>query len=81
VLDFSYPETISTERTNANLVVRKNVLAPGQTFLLRLTALNTVSGLFGYSEISFFVNGAPSSGTFDVTPSAGAYTRPLFSST
>ena len=71
VLEFDYPEKLATPRTNANLVVRKNVLAAGQTYLLRLTAINTVSGLTGFDEVSFVVNGAPSSGTFDVTPSVG----------
>ena len=71
VLEFDFPEKLATPRTNANLVVRKNVLAAGQTYLLRLTAINTVSGLTGFDEVSFVVNGAPSSGTFDVTPSVG----------
>ena len=71
VLEFDYPAKLATPRTNNNLVVRKNVLAPGQTYLLRLTAINTASGLTGFDEVSFVVNGAPSSGTFEVTPSVG----------
>jgi hypothetical protein len=71
MLALDFPEKLATPRTNANLVVRKDVLAPGETYVLRLTAVNTESGLSGFDEVSFVVNGAPSSGTFDVTPSMG----------
>eukprot|EP00854_Cymbomonas_tetramitiformis_P000561 gene561-957_t len=66
-----YPEELHTPRNNSNLVIRKNVLAAGQSYTLRLYATNMFSGLQAFDEVSFIVNGAPSSGTCTIFPFVG----------
>ena len=70
VLDLNgYPGVLATPRNSSNLVVRKNALTPGQTYKLALTATNTLSGQSSADDIAFSVNGAPSSGSFQIVPS------------
>ena len=66
-----YPKTLGSPKTNRNLVIRKNVLSPGQKYTLQLTATNTATGLSGFDEITFFVNGPPTSGSCDISPKIG----------
>ena len=72
VLDLNdYPKMLATPRNSSNLVIRKNALTPGQKYKLALTATNTLSGQSSADDISFSVNGPPSSGSFQIVPSVG----------
>ena len=72
-VQLDYPSKLSTQYTNKNLVIRPNALSPGQTYAFRVTAQWTMFEELGstFDELSFEVNGAPSSGTFEVMPLVG----------
>lgn len=71
----AYPLLLGTPRTSSNLVIKKDSLAPGQEYVLRLTATNVNSKLQGRADVEFKANGAPSSGTCKVEPKTGARAR------
>ena len=66
-----YPKSIAMPRNSSNLVIKHDVLTPGQEYELRVTVENAVSRLTAYASVSFVANGAPSSGTCRLFPETG----------
>jgi hypothetical protein len=75
-LDLNDPLATTTGRMSNNLVVVPGYLVPGQTYQMRLTAIDANGP--GYSEIEVIVNQAPSSGSFAVDPIFGNAVQTVF---
>lgn len=66
-----YPNSLGSNYTSLNLVIKANVLTPGQTYTLKLTATDTITQLSASDYVTFTLNAPPSSGQFLVTPTEG----------
>ncbi|CAG9463240.1 unnamed protein product [Pedinophyceae sp. YPF-701] len=66
-----YPGTLATPRTAPKLVLRPFALFPGEVYVMRVVATSPATGLSSFDDVTFTVNGAPSSGTCQVLPTRG----------
>ena len=70
--DPNLPATISTRPTTSKLVILPDSLAPGASYKLRVTATDIDTNISSYADVSFSVNGMPTSGTITWTSGEGA---------
>ena len=76
-VDVSKPQFLLTSTSRgSSLVVKPNVLTPGQTYTIRLTL--TQDGKVGFDQVSFLVDSPPSGGVFELSPISGTTFETIF---
>eukprot|EP01048_Picozoa_sp_COSAG05_P016782 COSAG05_NODE_2207_length_3397_cov_6.909642_1_plen_776_part_01 len=67
-IDLTQPGMVSSTTDGFNLVIAADVLQPGASYLVRLTATSDVSGS---AEMTFATNSPPANGSLSVLPRTG----------